>query len=177
MPNIKYMNKENTNPFMTTPCQIVFSTKFTPSEINDMIFNDDTLKETFKSGWVLCRIGEYDDIRCGYYSYERFITKFSRPCVMIDDIVEMDHTYLANITVPDRYLSIFKEIKQPVIHPVVLGDLKTRSGFKIAYFVLYDKSELNSENIYSGKPWDYMPNVEFKPKEDNHEHKTEKETC
>lgn len=169
MPNIKYMNKENTNPFMTTSCQIVFSTKFTPSEINDMIFNDDTLKEIFKSGWVLCRIGEYDDIRCGYYSYERFITKFSRPCVMIDDIVEMDHTYLANITVPNRYLSIFKEIKQPVIHPVVLGDLKTRSGFKIAYFVLYDKSELNSENIYSGKPWDYMPNVEFKPKEDNNE--------
>ena len=81
----------------------------------------------------------------------------------------MDHTYLANITVPDRYLSIFKEIKQPVIHPVVLGDLKTRSGFKIAYFVLYDKSELKSENVYSGKPWDYMPINEFKSKEDNYE--------
>lgn len=169
MPNIKYMNKENIQPFMTTSCQIVFSTKFTPCEINDMIFNDDTLKEIFKSGWILCRIGEYDDIRCGYYSYERFITKFSRPCVMIDGIVEMDHTYLANITVPDRYLSIFNGIKQPVIHPVVLGDLKTRSGFKIAYFVLYDKSELKSENVYSGKPWDYMPNVEFKSKEDNYE--------
>ena len=169
MSNIKYLNKENTQPFMTTSCQIVFSTKFTPCEINDMLFNDETLKEIFKSGWVLCRIGEYDDIRCGYYSYERFITKFTRPCVMIDDIVEMDHTYLANITVPDRYLSIFKEIKQPVIHPVVLGDLKTRSGFKIAYFVLYDKSELKSENIYSGKHWDYIPIDEFKSKEDNHE--------
>jgi hypothetical protein len=134
-----------------------------------MIFNDETLTEIFKSGWVVCRIGEYDDIRCGYYSYDRFITKFSRPCVIIVDIVEMDNTYLANITVPDRYLSIFKEIKQPVIHPVVLGDLKTRSGFKIAYFVLYDKSELKSENVYSGKPWDYMPNVEFKSKEDNYE--------
>jgi len=169
MLDTKYMNKENIQPFMTTSCQIVFSTKFTPSEINDMLFNDETLKETFKSRWVLCRIGEYDDIRCGYYSYERFITKFSRPCVMMDDIVEMDYTYLANITVPDQYLSIFNGIKQPVIHPVVLGDLKTRSGFKIAYFVLYDKSELNSENIYSGKPWDYMPIDEFKPKEDNHE--------
>jgi hypothetical protein len=81
----------------------------------------------------------------------------------------MDHTYLADITVPDQYLTIFNGIKQPVIHPVVLGDLKTRSGFKIAYFVLYDKSELRSENVYSGKPWDYMPNVEFKSKEDNHE--------
>ena len=169
MSDTKYMNKENIQPFMTTSCQIVFSTKFTPSEINNMLFNDETLKETFKSRWVLCRIGEYDDIRCGYYSYERFITKFSRPCVMMDDIVEMDYTYLANITVPDQYLSIFNGIKQPVIHPVVLGDLKTRSGFKIAYFVLYDKSELNSENIYSGKPWDYMPIDEFKPKEDNHE--------
>ena len=154
---------------MTTSCQIVFSTKFKPSEINDMLFNDDTLKETLKSKRLLCRIGEYDDIRCGYYSYERFITKLSRPCVMIDDIVEMDHTYLANITVPDRYLSIFEEIKQPVIHPVVLGDLKARSGFKIAYFVLYDKSELKSENVYSGKPWDYMPINEFKSKEDNYE--------
>jgi len=158
MSNIKYLNKENTQPFMTTSCQIVFSTKFTPSEINDMVFNDETLKEIFKSRWVLCRIGEYDDIsrigeyddiRCGYYSF----TKYSRPCVMIDDIVEMDHTYLANITVPDQYLSIFNGIKQPVIYPVVLGDLKTRSGFKIAYFVLYDKSELKSENIYSGKHW------------------------
>ena len=46
------MNKENTNPFMTTSCQIVFSTKFNPCEINDMLFNDDTLKEIFKSGWV-----------------------------------------------------------------------------------------------------------------------------
>jgi hypothetical protein len=134
-----------------------------------MLFNDETLKEIFKSGWVVCRIGEYDDIRCGYYSYDRFITKFSRPCVIIDDIVDMDHTYLANITVPDRYLSIFKEIKQPVIHPVVLGDLKTRSGFKIAYFVLYDKSELKSENIYSGKLWDYIPIDEFKSKEDKYE--------
>jgi hypothetical protein len=134
-----------------------------------MLFNDETLKEIFKSGWVVCRIGEYDDIRCGYYSYDRFITKFSRPCVIIYDIVDMDHTYLANITVPDRYLSIFKEIKQPVIHPVVLGDLKTRSGFKIAYFVLYDKSELKSENIYSGKLWDYIPIDEFKSKEDHYE--------
>lgn len=45
MPNIKYLNKENTNPFMTTSCQIVFSTKFTPSEIHDMLFNDDALKD------------------------------------------------------------------------------------------------------------------------------------
>lgn len=169
MSNIKYLNKENPQPFMTTSCQIVFSTKFSPSEINDMVFNDETLKEIFRSGWVLCRVGEYDDISCDYYSYDRFITKFSRPCVMIDTIVEMDHTYLANITVPDRYLPMFNEIKQPVIHPVVLGDLKARSGFKIAYFVLYDKSELQSENIYSGKLWDYIPIDEFKSKEDNHE--------
>ena len=175
MSKLKELNK--TQPYMTTNCQLVFSNKFNPLEVYDMLFNDETLRSLFESRWVLCRIGEYDDIRCGYYSYERFITKFSRPCVMMDDIVEMDHTYLANITVPDQYLSIFNGIKQPVIHPVVLGDLKTRSGFKIAYFVLYDKSELNSENIYSGKPWDYMPNVEFKPKEDNNEHKTEEETC
>lgn len=177
MSNIKYLNKENTQSFMTTSCQIVFSTKLNPSEIRDMLFNDDTLKEIFKSGWVLCRIGEYDDIRCDYYSYERFITNFSRPCVMIDDIVDMDHTYLANITVPNRYLPMFNEIKQPVIHPVVLGNLKTRYRFKIAYFVLCDKSELQSENIYSGKHWDLVSIDEFKPKEDNHEHKTEKETC
>lgn len=169
MSNIKYMNKENTQPFMTTSCQIVFSTKFTPSEINDMLFNDDTLKELFKSGWVLCRIGEYDDNRCGYYPYERFITQTNRPCVILDDIVEMHDTYLANITVPHKYLPYFNAIKQPVIHPVVLGDLTTRSGFKIAYFKLYDESELKSENVYSGKHWDYMSIDEFKPEEDNHE--------
>ena len=150
----KYPNK--IQPFMTTSCQIVFSTKFKPSEINDMLFNDDTLKEILKSKRLLCRIGEYDDIRCSRYSYERIITKFSRPYVTIDDIVEMDYAYMANITVPDKYLPYFNKIKQPVIHPVVLGDLKTRSGFKIAYFVLYDKSELIKSNIYSGKMGDYI---------------------
>lgn len=175
MSDMKYMNKENTQPFMTTSCQIVFSTKLNPSEIYDILFNDDILEETFKSGWVLCRIGEYDGIRRGRYSYERFITPINRPCVMINDIVEMDHTYLANITVPHKYLPYFNEIKQPVIHPLVLGDLETRK-FKIAYFVLCDKSELQSETIYSGKHWDYESIDGFKPKEDNNEHETEKET-
>lgn len=150
MSKLKELNK--TQPYMTTNCQLVFSNKFNPLEVYDMLFNDEILRSLFESRWVLCRIGEYPMSR---YDYDRFITKFSRPCVFMDTIVEMDHTYQGNITVPTQYEPMFRSLEHPVIHPVVISNTESMTGFRIAYFVVYDRSELISTNIYSGKWWDY----------------------
>jgi hypothetical protein len=150
MSKLKELNK--TQPYMTTTCQIVFSNKFNPLEVYDMLFNDETLRALFESRWVLCRIGEYPMSR---YDYDRFITKFDRPFVFMDTIVEMDHTYQGNITVPTHYEPMFRSLEHPVIHPVVISNAESMTGFRIAYFVVYDRSELISTNIYSGKWWDY----------------------
>jgi hypothetical protein len=73
----------------------------------------------------------------------------------MDTIVEMDNTYQGNITIPTQYEPMFRILKHPVIHPVVISNTESMTGFRIAYFVVYDRSELISTNIYSGKWWDY----------------------
>lgn len=157
MNNLSNPNKPN-DALITTSFQILFSNKLTPLDVHEMIFDDKDLKRQFIISPVLCRIGEYptDKLECS--SYDRFVTRFDRPFVFIDEIVEMDHCYLANVTIPSMYVDILEGYEEPVIHPVIIGDIKTMSGFKIAYFVLYDKSELLASNIYSGKWEDYHEN-------------------
>ena len=147
----KILNKPNDETTITTLFQILFSNKLTPTEVHEMIFEDKDLKHQFITSPVLCRIGEYPTGKYDNSPYDRFYTRIDRPCVFIDTIIEIDSCYLAEVTVPGIYAHIVEKYKEPVIHPVAIGDVRTMSGFKILYFVLYDKSELIKSNIYSGK--------------------------
>lgn len=153
MNKLKELNKEPQSMYVS--CQLVFSNKFNPLEIYDMIFNDEMLTELFQSKYVLCRIGEYQTDKLGYYSYDRFITKFDKPCVMMHDVYEMDNSFQSHISIPSMYVPKFTSLQNPVIHPVVITYAESMTGFRIAYFVVYDKNELIATNIYSGKWWDY----------------------
>lgn len=153
--------KELTNeqPPIFTVCDMVFSNKFNPLEINDMLFNDELLKERLLSKFMMCRIGEYPKDKFGYYAYDRFVTQISHPWVMINHIIETEKTYQAHITIPSMYINAFSKLSKPVIHPVSITDAETMTGFRIAYFVLYSKEELLSSNIYNGTWYDYDKDV------------------
>lgn len=123
--------------------QMMWSKRVSPQEAKELV-QDNIIQSLLNEKRLFLRMTPGMNL-----SYPDLFFDPGKPHGIIESIEETPEGWFMTFTVREPYIEITEVLEEPVIEPVLMYDGEA-DGFRIIWFALRERSDMNANKVYDG---------------------------